>query len=349
MKHLTERGPRAGVLVIQPLPGIGDMIWHLPHIHALAKHCPEGRVSILTKPRSLADRLLCADPAVDRILWLERNPGRHDGLLGFFRLLSLLREHRFRQVWILHGSGRYAWAAWLAGIPERVGYGIGGQRYLLSTEVGLPAGHRRSHPIVKADLLLDLIGLERDEPEPQLRVSLQADRQVIERYGADSRPWIALGVGSSEPCKQWGAENFAELALALHRSNSGRLFIVGGPAERTLADAILSGLRQGGGAAADAVALPIDQTAALLARCRCYVGNDTGVLNMAAALAIPSLGLFGGSQPLRHSRYIHPVTPPLGTAGMAAITVARVLAEIPRLETHRQRLEHAGEPAQSVF
>lgn len=45
-------------LVIQPLPGIGDMIWHLPHIHAIAAASPNGQVDILTKRRSLADQEL---------------------------------------------------------------------------------------------------------------------------------------------------------------------------------------------------------------------------------------------------------------------------------------------------
>jgi heptosyltransferase-2 len=63
----------------------------------------------------------------------------------------------------------------------------------------------------------------------------------------------------------------------------------------------------------------------LLARCRCYIGNDTGVLNMAAALQVPAIGLFGGSAPLWHSRFIHPLLPPAGKAGMAAITFLRVL------------------------
>ena len=76
--------------------------------------------------------------------------------------------------------------------------------------------------------------------------------------------------------------------------------------------------------AVDAVALPLEQTAALLARCRCYIGNDTGVLNMAAALSVPAIGLFGGSQPLWHSRFIHPLSPPSGEHGMAVITVPQV-------------------------
>src|SRR5438552_15723696 len=42
------------VAVMQPLPGIGDMIWHLPHIRAIARHVG-APVTLIAKPRSLAD------------------------------------------------------------------------------------------------------------------------------------------------------------------------------------------------------------------------------------------------------------------------------------------------------
>ncbi|HRD65096.1 MAG TPA: glycosyltransferase family 9 protein [Candidatus Competibacter sp.] len=324
--------PSGRTLIVQPLPGIGDMVWHLPHIHAIAATTAAGRVDILTKPRSLADRLLSADRSVDRVLWLERDAGRHAGVSGLFRLAALLRRETYQRVWLLHGSARYALAAWLAGIPERIGYGAGLQRLLLSVPVRLPARYRHAQPMIRADALLELLDVPSGEPEPRLAVSVEAARVVAARFAAWPSPWIALGVGSSEPWKQWGAARFAELTLALNRRGAGSVFIIGGPAERLLADQIFAQVSSGRGRAADAVALPLEQTAALLAVCRYYVGNDTGVLNMAAALQIPVIGLFGGSPPLTHSRFIRAVTPPAGERGMAAIAVVHVLEMLARLD-----------------
>ncbi|HHW76931.1 MAG TPA: glycosyltransferase family 9 protein [Xanthomonadaceae bacterium] len=318
-------------LIVQPLPGIGDMVWHLPHIHAIATTAATGRVDILTKPRSQADRLLRADPSVERVLWLERETGRHAGSRGLSRLAELLRQGNYQRAWILHGSARYALAARLAGIPERIGYGVGLQSLLLSVPVRLPPERRHAHPIVRADALLDLAGVRRDEPEPRLMVAVEAGRAVAARFAGWPSPWIALGIGSSEAWKQWGAARFAELALALRRRWSGSVFIVGGPAERSLADDIFERIAAGGGQAVNAVALPLEQTAALLARCRCHIGNDTGVLNIAAALGVPAIGLFGGSPPLWHSRSIHTIMPPDGERGMTAITVSQVLDTLTRL------------------
>ncbi len=323
--------PSGKTLIVQPLPGIGDMVWHLPHLHAIAATTAGGRVDILTKPRSQADRLLRADPCVEQILWLEREVGRHAGPRGLLRLAALLRRQHYQRAWFLHGSARYVLAARLAGIPERIGYGIGLQSLLLNTSVRLPSSLRHAHPILRADALLDRLGIPRTESEPRLVVDVAAEQAVVGQFAAWPAPWIALGIGSSEPWKQWGAARFAELALALHGRRAGSIFLVGGPAERSLAHAIFARVHAEGGAAADAVALPLEQTAALLARCCAYIGNDTGVLNMAAALQVPAVGLFGGSAPLTHSRFIHPITPPPGELGMTAITIPHVLEALARL------------------
>lgn len=325
---MGARSPAAsGILVIQPLPGIGDMIWHLPILHAIAAASPEGRVAVLTKPRSQADRLLKADPSIHQVLWLERNPGRHDGVLGIGRLARLLRQQCFRQVWILHGSPRYALTCWLAGIPERIGYGRGLQRYFLNHPVKLPPAQTRGHPIELAARLLQRSRIPPVEEEPQLVLDPAARQAVAARYQGLPPPWLALGIGSSEPYKQWGEANFIQLVEYL-RPHLGSVLVIGGAAEQAMGQRIGAQLRQWGIPAGEALALPLEETAALLALCTVYVGNDTGVLNMAAAVGTTAWGIFGASPPLHHSRHIRSVLPPQGGTGMQAITPAYVAAEV---------------------
>lgn len=322
-------GKRGGTLVIQPLPGIGDAVWHLPHLRAIAHAAPTGRVSLLSKRRSFADRLFQAEPWLDGVLWLERDGGIHDGLAGIFRLAALLRPHRFTTVWILHQSARYALVARLAGIPERHGFGLGAQRLFLTRSGRLPAQQAKAHPIEKATALLQLHGLTlAADPEP-LAVAAASRQAVRARFGRLPRPWIVLGLGSSEPEKQWGEARFAELALALQAPERRTLFLLGGPSEAGLSRRIAEAVRGAGGRIEDAVGLAIDESAALLALSRLYVGNDTGAMNLAAAVGSEALGLFGASPPLAYSRRLHALTPAAG-GGMAAITVPQVLAELRR-------------------
>lgn len=324
-------------LVIQPLPGIGDMVWHLPHIHAIAAANPDGKVDVLTKRRSLADRLLLADPAVAEVLWLERD-ARHAGIGGLLGLARELRVRGYRRAWILHGSARYALAAWLAGIPERIGYGFGAQKHFVRRAYRLPAAQRAVHPIDKANALLQRAGVVLTETEPRLVVEAVQRAQIGQHYIASPRPWFALGIGSSEPAKQWGADKFAALARAL-LDRGGTCFLVGGPGETELAERIAQQTEASAERLVRAIGLPIDAVAALLACCDRYVGNDTGVLNLAAAVGVNSVGIFGASMPLRHSRFIACVEPAAdvvmerrgaglyadGERGMASIAVERVL------------------------
>src|SRR6202042_2736897 len=110
------------VAVVQPLPGIGDMVWHMPHIRAIAA-ASGAPITLLAKPRSLADQLFAGEPTVDAILPLDLNPGgrrgRHDGIIGLVRLARLMQGGRFGTIILLHHSVSIAAAAWLARIPRR--------------------------------------------------------------------------------------------------------------------------------------------------------------------------------------------------------------------------------------
>ena len=89
---------RLPVAVVQPLPGIGDMVWHVPHIRAIAEWAGAA-VTVLTKPRSHADQLLKNEISVSDVMWIDINPsgrhGAHDGIGGFVRLIRMLRARQF--------------------------------------------------------------------------------------------------------------------------------------------------------------------------------------------------------------------------------------------------------------
>ena len=71
----------------------------------------------------------------------------------------------------------------------------------------------------------------------------------------------------------------------------------------------------------------VQRSAALLRQCQFCLGNDTGVLNMAVANGVPSLGLFGATPPLAHDPLLHALV----GEGMAAIAVDQVLRRLVEL------------------
>ncbi len=323
MRHLA---------LVQPRVGIGDMIWHLPHIRALARHVA-GRVTLVTRPRSMADQFVGPEDGVNDILYVERGQwspgGRHEGNAGMLRLVRDLRALRCDGAVLMTRSRNLTLAVLAMGVRHRHGYGIGVQRRVLQGPF-LPRSLWKAHPYDQATAWMEAAGIALDRPDPVVPVS-EADRlAAARRLGAEGAP-VAFGIAASDDWKNWGAANFATLAAALLDAGWPDIVLVGGTAEQGMADAITARLGARAGQVRLALGWRLRELAALLAGAAFYIGNDTAALNMAAAVGTRSYGLFGATMPLRHSPLIVPVLPPGGldrVHGMAGITTAAVLQAI---------------------
>ena len=304
------------------------MVWHLPHIRALAPLAQQ--VTLVTRRRSMAGEFVGAGDGVDRIFFVERGQwdegGRHQGVAGLLRLVADLRRLRCDAAVLLTRSRVLTLAA-AAAVPRRHGYGIGGQRRLLRGPF-LPPPLWRAHPYAQATAWLDLAGVPLPEPEPRLTVSAADRAAAAAAVNVAGAP--VLGIASSDDWKNWGAANFAALAAALLGAGWPQVLLVGGPAERALADAIAGRLGPDAPRVVPVLGLNLRTLAALLAAQAFYVGNDTAALNIAAAVGLPSIGLFGATPVLHHSTAITPVQPPGGHSqsdGMARLALPLVLGD----------------------
>jgi heptosyltransferase-2 len=111
-----------------------------------------------------------------------------------------------------------------------------------------------------------------------------------------------------------------------------RFVVVAGPPEAGVAAAIQECLGDRGNRIHAAIGWNLVELAALLADTAFFVGDDTGAMNLAAAVGIRIYCLFGATQPFRHSSAIVPILPPDGrpeiATGMARITTKAVLEAI---------------------
>jgi ADP-heptose:LPS heptosyltransferase len=156
------------------------------------------------------------------------------------------------------------------------------------------------HKVVEAARLLKL---EDEPPAPYLFTSPDTEAQADALLGADPRPILAIGPGANWVGKRWPAERFNETAARLLGSDGamagGRLLILGGEAEREQA-------------LAARMAIPKDRVIdlcgradlltayACLRRSRLFIGNDSGLMHLAAAAGAPTVGLFGPSDDRRY-------------------------------------------------
>jgi len=143
-------------------------------------------------------------------------------------------------------------------------------------------------------------------------------------------PVIGLGPTANWDGKIWPAERFAALFRGLEERFPGaRPAVFGGPGpgERDCAGALLTLLP----GATDLVGcLSLPEAAACLARCMIFVGNDSGLMHLAAAAGVPTLGLFGPTPaseyaPSGRSTAAVLAEGPPGAAPMAQLPVAAAL------------------------
>jgi len=310
--------------VIQVKPGIGDVIWHLPFIRAIAAVSPGGRVTFLVPPTSGAKELLAAEPGVAGTIYFDHGGSELRRSINMLRLAALLRRSRFHAIWILDRTIRPALAARLAGIAERVGLGLGPQQ-LFITNAGIDHSHFHDHPIDWLRALMLAMKVPLSSTEPALPLPREMLAAVGERFKPHARPWIVLGLGASHPDKDWSDAQWGEFLAALR--TPGTVFLIGGSANMARAQNLLA---RGAGGTVNACDLKLAEAAALLNHADLFVGPSSGPMNLAAAGATEAFGLFGSTPVLNYSKYIHAIEPPGGQSadGMRRISPAQVLERV---------------------
>ncbi len=128
----------------------------------------------------------------------------------------------------------------------------------------------------------------------------EAARAAAEAAAPGAEPILALGPGANFIGKRWPAERFAAVARRLAGSMGplagARIVLLGGAEDRAIADEIVTSLDADGVVSVDlAGQLDLLACAALLERATLFIGNDSGLMHIAAAAGAPTLGLFGPS------------------------------------------------------
>jgi heptosyltransferase-2 len=201
---------------------------------------------------------------------------------------------------LLVNSMESAVSAWQWGARRRVGFDTDARRIFLTDVIGLPSPRR--HQVDEYGLLLGASGIAlADDAQPVWRLRSVVDREIdtlLSGAGVGrGQRVVGLHVGAAfGPSKRWPSKSFGRLAALLDRNALCPLLL--GPSESTeMAAAIVEGAE-----------CPVpslvgrDRPAllpGLLARLSCLVSGDTGVAHLAAALRVPTVTLFGPTDPRR--------------------------------------------------
>lgn len=264
----------------------------------LARLAHDGPVHVVATPANAA--VLANHPAVASVIVFDKR-GADRGWRGVRRVADALRATGATRAYLAQGSLRTASLAWLAGIRERIGFDTSSGRVLYTRRV--PYAKDRHHAV----RLWQLASAPGDTTVPAgLRPSLYpgaAEHDAVDALlrAADfkgSESLIALAPGSVWATKRW--PSYDALAAELVREARGeRLVVVGAAGDAPLAAAISRAVAaEGGPPVIDATGkLSLLGSAALLARCRLLVTNDSAPLHLASAMNTPTVAVFGPTVP----------------------------------------------------
>jgi len=271
----TSPRPPGGLLVIRG-GALGDFVLTLPALRLLRQSFPQQPLEVLGTPGivDLATHFGLAqavrrleDPALARFFV----PGTDldPSWSAYFSSFSVVISHLFDPDDFFHDNLRRAGVRTLLRGPHR------------PADDGPHASEQLAAPLAGLALFLDpadATPILPSRPEPGQNL-------------------IALHPGSGSPKKNWGLENWAELARRLHTTTGAPMLVVAGEAETDTVDPFRTMLATAGIPHTVASNLPLPALADLLATCRFFLGHDTGPAHLAAACGVPCLLLFGPTPP----------------------------------------------------
>jgi heptosyltransferase-2 len=272
-------------LVVAP-NWIGDTVMSLPMLRALRRRHPEDRLTVLARRGPAA--IYRAEGSVDEVLMRS----------SFLADALAIRARRFDEAWLLPNSLRAGLLAFLSGADRRLGYATDRRGPLLTEAPPPPPGTR--HQLRDYDALLLSAGIPPDTDPPRLPIPEAAARRAGEALaaaGLGEGDLVVLCPGNaSAAIKRWPADRFAALADRL----AGRRIacaIAAGPGERELGQAVARKART----APPVLGEDLDpvELAAVFARARLVVANDSGPAHLAAAVGTPVVAFFGPTDPGR--------------------------------------------------
>ncbi len=232
--------------------------------------------------------------------------------------------------WNAHWLGLWAWAAgrrWDLVVDVRgsaLGWIVRTRRRAAMRSRGRRGADTRARH--KTAQLAAMLGL--DPPPAPVTWIAGEDYARAKALLPGDRPVIGLGPTANWPPKMWPAECYAALfrTLAAGALPGAVPAVLGGPgaAERAMAAPLLTLLPE----AIDLVGkLSLPEVAACLDRLALFVGNDSGLMHLAAATGAPTLGLFGPTSAAEYAPIGRRAAPVVAADGrMAGISVSQVLA-----------------------
>lgn len=267
---------------------VGDLLFSLPALQCLRAGFPGAHLTAVVRPALVG--LLQSTGLADDVVVRPRG-----GLLSMVRLASLLRSRKFHIAVSFSQSEECVLLSWLTGAAVRTGFKGGrfaGVFTISVDKVGPPSTTNNLRlvgalgcPAVQATYV-GLIRLTRQD-------ETDSERLLVEAGVKTDRPLVVLGPGTSarQTIKEWPAQKYAAVAKHLAETKGAEIVILGAVPDPRLKRVFTSPAVDLSGQTT------LMQAAAILKRARLFVGVDSGLMHLAAAMDTRCVAIFGPTDP----------------------------------------------------
>ena len=287
------------ILAIQNRMGIGDMVIFLPYIEAVAKKY-NSQVTLLVKENSKAEHLIKDNKYINEIIILKRDQTRkgfHDGLKGFFRLVSDIKKYQFDKVLIFNSSLRYKLVCKFAGINDIYQYPLFKKKNQHIIEAANKLLKNNFNLEIKSDPVIDV----KDENVQKIKLKFNFSDEVKN---------ILLGIGGSGPTKRIPPKVFIEFMNLCLKNFKCRFFLATGNKNEEI-EIMNEIVNYHKNICTPLNELSISETLPVIKNCNIAVCNDSSFSHLSAGLGKPTIVLMSDT-PLIYGSYsskMHPIMP----------------------------------------
>ena len=279
------------VLIVR-LRSIGDTVLTTPSLFALKRFLPDAQIDILLE--DWVAPVLEGFPHVDNVITIKRG-----STTARARAARRIRAARYDVVYNLHGGTTATLLTRATGARHRVGYAhyqYGRLHNHLAPASALLWGTTKTHSVEQQLALLGWTGVPvSDRPPTQLAVTEAAAATTATKLRAaglaESASFAVVHPAAAFNTKRWAIENFARVVEHLEDRGLATVAITAAN-ETELAGQLKS---QSAAPVIGLTDLSLSEVSALAARARLFVGNDSGIAHIAAAVSAPAVVIFGSS------------------------------------------------------
>lgn len=301
-------------ILVRGVNWVGDAVMTMSALRALKLANNNSRITLLVKP--WVSPLFEKDPNIDEIILYE---DEYKSIKGKIRLSRILKEKEFCMAVLFQNAFDAAILAFLAGIPERIGYSRDGRGLILTKKIAFDDNSKKLHHIDYYLNLLDRSGFKTKRDQPWMYLTIDERVEARNRLKNLKRPLIAINPGATYgSSKRWHPERFAEVAVRVINELNGSVVVLGGPSETGIAEEIINAIEDKkirsyentilNNATSQLPNFPTSQLllnlsgktslrelASVISECDLLVTNDSGPMHVGYAVGTSIVAIFGST------------------------------------------------------